>query len=92
MILNAKHQEQYNEGRRQRLKAEMACRRSGALPQFPKTKLSGNATWASIFIDGWNSVSKADVDAAIRSNDSRGSDAAKKAIAEIRKILGAKHG
>lgn len=92
MTLNAKHQEQYDEGRRQRLRAEMTCRRSGALPQFPKTKLSGNATWRSMFIDGWNSVSSADVDAAIHANDHQGSDAAKRAIADIRKKLGAKHG
>jgi hypothetical protein len=88
MKLNAKHQRIFDEGRELRLRAEARQRQQGVLPHFPKGKLSGNTTWANLFIDGWNSVSTVDVDTYIYRKQYQGSDAAQQALNQIKNILG----
>lgn len=87
MTISRRNREWFESGRLARLKAEAQSQKSGELSILPQS--SHNATAHSFWRQGWNSVTRQDLNEYLNQSSSTRNAAAKHQLAQLRHQLGA---
>ena len=87
MSISRFNREWFDMGRKARFKAEAASQKSGELSILPES--SHNATAHSFWRQGWNSVTRQDLNEYLNQSSSTRNAAAKHQLAQLRHQLGA---